>query len=498
MGSLGLSLSLWQKALILLVVPLAAELIFIVVLTGLIAQSDKDRLAEAHARDTAVEMTNLLNRFLDRSSSLVLWKVSGDEGFYRRFQEAQPKIHAQAEVLRKLIEPYPEERIAFSRIDALQNKLDGCLDEAQQAAQHDDKIAAVRAWSKIRVGMNQLLVAIEEAIGKQHDVARQKADRLRDSRNQVQTVLNIALGANILLVLFLAAFFHRDTTSRLNLLMSNVRRFGSGLPLIPGPRGKDEIAKIDSAFREMSELIEEARRREKEIDQMKRDFVAMVSHDLRTPLTAIQSVHALLETDVCGELNEDGHDYLDIAEENVSRLIALVNDLLDLEKMETARLDLKLEDISLNDVVRASMNSVRAVAAEKGIEISYDSDQNFYVMVDRDRIVQVLVNLLSNAVKFSPESSKVLVTAQLLGTDSVKVCVTDSGRGVPADKRRMIFERFKQVDRSDSTEKKGTGLGLAICKAIIECHGGKIGVDSEEGSGSTFWFTVPAPIQGNG
>ncbi len=486
-----MSFSLWQKALILLVVPLIFEVSVILVLTGLLQEAERDRLAEAHARDVAVEMTTLLNKFLDRSASLVMWKVSNDEGFYERFKAAQPKIEGQANVLRLLIAPYPEERAAFQRIDAIQESINHSLDEAGKAIEDNDKIAAVKAWAKIRSGMTKLLTAIEYAIGQQHELARQKANKLADSRNRVQTVLNAALGANVLLVLGLAIYFHKDTTSRLSLLMENVRRFGAGLPLVAGSSGKDEIARLDKSFREMSDLIEKARQREKEIDQMKRDFVAMVSHDLKTPLTAIQSVHSILETEVCGELNEDGHDYLEIAEENVTRLISLVNDLLDLEKMETARLDLKLVNLNLGDVIKSSINGVQAAASERGIKILYDSTDEVAVLADKDRIIQVIVNLLSNAVKFSPENQSVTIHAESSGDGWATVRVKDSGRGVPADKRNMIFERFKQADKTDSTEKKGTGLGLAICKAIVECHGGKIGVDSEEGAGSTFWFTLP-------
>ena len=230
----------------------------------------------------------------------------------------------------------------------------------------------------------------------------------------------------------------------------------------------------------------------KQIEDMKRDFVAMVSHDLRTPLTSIQMVLSLFAAGAYGQVNENGQENLAAAEGNVARLISLVNGLLDLEKMEGGKLELLRESTPVTELISASVAALRGFAEQQGVKIESGAVPDRDVFADRDRIVQVLVNLLANAVKFSPKPG--LVRLLVLSEEtSMRFLVVDQGRGIPASMREAIFERFRQVDAADQKVNSvpGSGLGLTICKAIVERHGGKIGVESLEGKGSTFWFTLP-------
>ncbi len=228
----------------------------------------------------------------------------------------------------------------------------------------------------------------------------------------------------------------------------------------------------------------------KQIDQMKRDFVAMVSHDLRTPLTSIQMVHSLLAAGAYGELTEDGKDSVEGAQDCCDRLITLVNDLLDLERMESGRMDLSLESIPISDIIKPSISMVANAVRQKKIELKLETQEDPTVRADKERMIQVLINLIANAIKFSPESSNLTVSTEI-NDEYALVKVKDEGRGVPESMRTSIFERFKQVTKSDSKGRKGSGLGLAISKAIVELHGGRIAVESEEGKGSTFYFSLP-------
>ena len=228
----------------------------------------------------------------------------------------------------------------------------------------------------------------------------------------------------------------------------------------------------------------------KQIDQMKRDFVAMVSHDLRTPLTSIQMVHSLLAAGAYGDLTEDGKESVEGAQDCCDRLITLVNDLLDLERMESGRMDLSLESIPVADIVKPSVSMLANAVKHKKIHLIVNTDENPLVNADKERMIQVLINLVSNAVKFSPENSKLMISISKDETFAY-VQVKDEGRGIPESMRTSIFERFKQVKKVDSKDRRGSGLGLAISKAIVELHGGQIGVESEEGKGSTFHFSLP-------
>jgi CheY-like chemotaxis protein/anti-sigma regulatory factor (Ser/Thr protein kinase) len=228
----------------------------------------------------------------------------------------------------------------------------------------------------------------------------------------------------------------------------------------------------------------------REVERIKDEFISVVSHELRTPLTSIRASLGLLESGALGTLPEEGRRMVEIAVRNSDRLGALINDILDLERLEAGKIQLNLEEVPLAAVVERSLESVRGFAEQQGITFAAPPTEA-RVVADADRLVQVLVNLLSNAVKFSPPSGTVDV--EVAESDGhAEVCVRDQGRGVPAHRREALFERFEQVESSDSRQKGGTGLGLAICKAIVEQHGGKIGVRSEPGRGSTFWFRIPS------
>lgn len=227
----------------------------------------------------------------------------------------------------------------------------------------------------------------------------------------------------------------------------------------------------------------------RQIEKMKQDFVSTVSHELRTPLTSIRGSLGLLAGGVFGLLSDEAAEAVSMAERNTIRLISLINDILDFEKIKSGTVELHFEPVLMQALVQRSVDAVRGVAQERHIAIDTEvCDRE--VLVDADQTIQVLVNLLSNAIKFSPENSRIALDC-IEQPGWVETRVTDRGRGIPPSHREIIFERFQQVDSADSKKKGGTGLGLAISKAIIEQHGGTIGVESEFGKGSTFWFRLP-------
>ncbi len=227
----------------------------------------------------------------------------------------------------------------------------------------------------------------------------------------------------------------------------------------------------------------------REVERLKKEFVSTVSHELRTPLTSIRGSLGLLAGGVLGKLPPEAVEVVAVAERNVVRLVALINDILDLERLDTGRIEMRFETVTLASVFTRSLEAVSAFAVQEGILLESASTPG-EVWGDGDRLVQVIVNLLSNAVKFSPRGGVVRLSATS-NAGWAEVRVTDQGRGIPASFREAIFERFRQVEASDARQKGGSGLGLAICKSIIEQHGGSVGVESEEGRGSTFWLKLP-------
>jgi PAS domain S-box-containing protein len=226
------------------------------------------------------------------------------------------------------------------------------------------------------------------------------------------------------------------------------------------------------------------------VEKLKGEFISTVSHELRTPLASIRGSLSLLAGGVLGDLSDEAKEMVVIAERNCVRLIGLVNDILDLERLEQGRLHMEMGEVEMADVLKRTREAVHAFGAERQVAVETDPT-TVTVQGDSGRLVQVLVNLVSNAVKFSPAGAAVRVTVRE-SNGRVRVEVIDRGRGIPASHLSAIFERFRQVESSDARDKGGTGLGLAICKAIVEQHGGEIGVESEVGQGSTFWFEIPS------
>ncbi|WP_243147421.1 GAF domain-containing protein [Scytonema sp. UIC 10036] len=242
------------------------------------------------------------------------------------------------------------------------------------------------------------------------------------------------------------------------------------------------------------------------IAQLKNEFISIVSHELRTPLTSLRGSLGLLASGVYDNKPEKGKRMLAVAAESTARLVRLVNDILDLERLESGKVPLIQQKCDATYLMEQSVEAMKTNAQQNKITLSY-TPLNLQVWASPDAIIQALTNLLSNAIKFSEPGSTVWLSAKIHQGNKeeenisspkfpnsqrcVLFAVQDRGRGIPADKLETIFEKFQQVDASDSREKGGTGLGLAICRSIVHQHGGNIWVESVLGEGSTFYFTLP-------
>jgi len=225
------------------------------------------------------------------------------------------------------------------------------------------------------------------------------------------------------------------------------------------------------------------------LDKLKDEFVSTVSHELRTPLTAIQGALGLLNHGSLVPLNDKAANLLRIALSNSERLLRLINDILDIERMQSGRERFVFRKVQLGQIVRQAIEGVAPVADAAGVQLIRDSTQ-VEIAADSDRLLQVLTNLLSNAIKFSPRNSAVSVLMRP-DPNGVTLSVVDAGRGIPADKLESIFGRFQQVDASDARQKGGTGLGLAICRTIIHHHSGRIWAERNPVRGASFRVFLP-------
>ena len=261
------------------------------------------------------------------------------------------------------------------------------------------------------------------------------------------------------------------------------------------------IRKLQNKLQKQNDRLQREIEARRQAEEKKDELISIVSHELRTPLACIKTALELLSTGHYGALEAKGHQFIDIALMNTERLLRLLNDLLDLERIE-AGIDLTCrENCNIADLMEQAVDSLQAMAEQAQVTLSV-STVPVKRYVNPDHIIQVLTNLLSNAIKFSPPGSTVWLTAQLQAPPGEKaqsdpICqnllmsVKDRGRGIPSDKLESIFGRFEQVYPSDSHQKGGSGLGLTICRSIVEQYGGQIWVESSLGGGSTFYFTLP-------
>lgn len=229
----------------------------------------------------------------------------------------------------------------------------------------------------------------------------------------------------------------------------------------------------------------------KRVDRMKSEFVSTVSHELRTPLTSIRGSLGLIAGGVAGELPDTVKSLVEIAKKNCERLIRLINDILDIEKLESGQMRLETQVSDVGALLEQARLATEGYGEERKVSLSlHCPEERLLVCVDSDRLTQVVTNLLSNAVKFSPAGDTVEIHVSRRGSD-IRVEVRDHGPGIPDEFRERIFQKFSQADSTDSRQKGGTGLGLYISQVIVERLGGTIGFETEEGVGTTFYFELP-------
>jgi signal transduction histidine kinase len=249
-----------------------------------------------------------------------------------------------------------------------------------------------------------------------------------------------------------------------------------------------EVGQIASRYNLVMQSLEETAAT---ANLMKNEFISTISHELRTPLTSINASLGLMADGVVGELSSESRSLVRIARENSERLIRLISDILDIDKIASGKLTYDIRELEIGSLVVQTVEAHRALAGQHSVKLVVnDEAAGAHVRGDADRLIQVVTNLLSNAVKFSPEGASVEVS---IGRHDglIRVSVRDRGPGIPKSFHDLVFDKFTQADASDQRQRGGTGLGLSICRAIIEDLGGQIDFETEAGRGTTLFFDLP-------
>ncbi|MFH0703228.1 MAG: response regulator [bacterium] len=267
--------------------------------------------------------------------------------------------------------------------------------------------------------------------------------------------------------------------------LTGVQKNGATFPIELG------INEIDLGNQLFFTLIIRNITQRKEVEHLKDEFVSMVSHELRTPLTSIRGALGLISSNTIGEMSPPIKELVDIAHSNSIRLVNLINDILDIEKIAAGKMEFKLEQVELINIVKQTIEANKPYAQQFNVKLELKNDlTTAKVLADKNRLIQVITNLLSNAIKFSPPNDIVEISI-LKNNELICFKITDHGKGIPKKFQNKIFEKFEQADSSDSRKKGGTGLGLSICKAIITKLNGNIWFETEIGKSATFYFDLP-------
>jgi signal transduction histidine kinase len=481
----------------------AGAAIGMVGLALLLAISSLHRTAdEARHSEAVVSQANLVERLLlDLETGERGYVITGQERFLEPYRSARVTLGPELRRLTKLVEDDPGQRaLAVTIRQQSLAYLKGWAIPLVETARR----SLPRARAKVATGGGKRRVDDIRSRFRVLTGSEQLLSGEGGADANTAAVRAIATAAGgfafvLALLAFFTWFLSRTVVAPIRRVADAARAVGGGDLAARVPAGGPvELADLSRAFNRMARSLQgqQARLREqneqlREVDRLKDEFVAAVSHELRTPLTSIRGYLDLLLDGSAGELSEPQRRYLAVADRNSQRLLDLVGDLLLFAQIRAGKFRLQREHVDAVDVAREAFSAAAPAADAKQIELVLVDGVQAPLAADRARLGQVLDNLLSNAVKFTPEGGTVTLTVQP-DADRVRLAVADTGMGIPAGELEQLFGRFFRTSNATEQAIPGTGLGLTIVKALVEAHGGRISVESVEGSGTTFRIELPS------
>jgi signal transduction histidine kinase len=477
-------LNLSQQSLVLIAVPLIFELVFIAILWFLLHQAEDETRRQAHARAVLESITEIEKTYYEAGSVVIIYIHRQKPSIGKHFEELLAKLSMEGENLKHLVGDETKLAATVKKASELNKQALEILSEIKNnfdiSARPFAFFNQIELHQKLMYVLQSSLRALHELETETKMSPAMNPATQEQLRSMIMLVLAFGVIFNIALAIALAQHFQRTTATSLRVIMDNIDRFGQGRPLKHELDGVDEIAVIDRTFHRMASSLAE-------LEQQRKDFAAMVSHDLRTPLSSFLVFVSLLANDKLGQVPPAVKREAIDSENELKRLISLINNLLDLQKSDFGDLALNLEPTLLSEIVQNSTKVVNNLAQEHSISIK-NSITEAKIDVDKLRLTQVIVNLLSNALKFTSDGGTITISSIVNG-EAVEIDIGDEGPGIPDQEKERIFDRYYTTPSNHAGT--GVGLGLMICKRIIEEHGGSIGVRNNQKKGSTFWFRLP-------
>ncbi len=475
-----------HKVLAVVLLPVLLEIGFNVMLYQLVLRAEAMAAVERQQSEIIDHINTITILFANAGGAIASYSVTGSVGYLTAGNELFQQFNRELEIIDRLTAGDPEGQAAVAEFRKLANSEFSQLTAVgapEGGASYDQAVTNIK-------GLRSM---IRQAFVKSQIVTRVMAEqkkrliaiRAREeaSRRQVKEINFCANVGNLIFVALLLILFLRDITSRLNLLVGNARLLPSGLPLPGHVGGGDELAYLDGVLHEASAELRRAADHREQVMQM-------VAHDLRSPLMSSQISLEILTSDKVPLPAPPVQKHILGIKHNIALLVGLVNDLLTIDKLEAGKLEIDCSNFTASKLADEAIATVAGLALRREIAI-FNNCSEVTLHADPARCQQVLINYLSNAIKFSPKQSQIEISDQIDPRNKKMLCISvqDQGPGVSAEQRQRLFERFYQT--KSGKQSQGFGLGLAICKLIVETHGGQVGVESEPGQGSIFWFTLP-------
>ncbi|MBY0356608.1 MAG: HAMP domain-containing histidine kinase [Candidatus Obscuribacterales bacterium] len=468
-------LTIAQKGFLLVAVPLAFEIVFILFLTMLVVQADRATEAANRSRLVVVQAQALLNSFFNAASSVVAYGATHDAIFASRFEALQARLPGELHFIEASSVHSEKQKEAIRRIKLLTERGMEILAEAKNNCDRGSFslpfLSVMEARKEVERLLGQLMSEVSIFIEEEQKVKASSPDEASRSRQMVAQFLAFGVAMNIIVALFLVNFFSKSINARLSVLSENSRRFQSGQELLLPLSGNDEISAVDKNFHEMADALTIAAEKEKEMERIKSELAAVINHDLRSPLTGVNSFLTLLADGVYPDLPEKVLQRAKISVASTNRLISLVNNLLDLEKLDEALLVETPETFYLAIVFDQVMETVQDLVDKKNVSVVISSTTDLKIVCDRARFERLLLNLIIKAIDSSERNDKIDITLETKNS-FLEIRIIDAGKNDTAGVAENTLSRV-----------------------IAEALGGKLEAQRVENK-NVVWFTIPVKDHG--
>lgn len=448
----------------------------------------------------------LVDSLLEQVRNEKKYLITSDGAFLNLFDKKKIEFF---ERLQSLEESTPhnnkEKKVLINQIKEFYNKYIVMASKEFVLLGYDKIIPPdTRYEDKKKETLDRITQSINKLILTQQTTLIQKIELFQKTTHKSTKIFLVIISFAILCGVIFSCFFTYSICSPIKILKNATERIAHGdLDYRVVVKSYDEIGTLGTAFNQMCNKL-------KEIDQMKSEFISNISHNLKTPLTAIREANELMLDKIAGQISKPQTKLLNIIKENTLRLIMMINDLLDISRLESGLIRYNFQYANIQDVIHRSIDAIRFLAESKNISIRWENGVSTpEILIDRDKVSQVLDNIFSNAIKFTPSGGTITVKTYEIETTNIshvleeqnrlqnirsfiQVSISDTGVGIPAEYHKKIFDKFQQVVNKGKGGIKGTGLGLFIAKHVVLDHGGDIWVESNEGKGCTFHFTLPS------